>query len=281
VKPHLLRIVVLVVLAVLVIAAWRFSFGAVWDAVFVSIFVAGLFSAWIASLRMRRKIRSTLGKKATEEDLASIKAWMMVDENEEVAGHALPSKEPVLTDDQMTAGAANADASGLSEPVSLISHSYLNAGSQAVPAEFGAGKLPYVLLALVPILLICWAGPATLSRASSFPLALTIYAVLFVAAAACLHTLKIQIRSDGISYSSLFCKTNTIAFSEISSAIVLTDPHYRSEAWPEFNWHDFIITPKPETGKPPIKIALLLFPSEARDQLTRVLMPQRLDTGGA
>ena len=34
-------------------------------------------------------------------------------------------------------------------------------------------------------------------------------------------------------------------------------------------------------GKPPIKIALLLFPSEARNQLMRVLIPEQLDTGGA
>jgi hypothetical protein len=280
-KSQLLRISILTAMALLVIAVWKFSFGVVWDTIFLSIFVAGLISAWIVRLRMRRRIRRVLGRKATDADLASIKTWITVDERAEVAGDAQAAKAPTLPDDHMTAGVAIVGASGLSEPVSLVSHSYVSVGKHVVPAEFGPGKTPYVLMVLVPILLIWWAGPATVSRASWFHMAVAIYVILFVAAAACLHTLRLEIRPDGISYASLFCKSNTIAFSEISSAVVLTDPHYRTEAWPEFNWHDFIITPKPETGKPPIKIALLLFPSEARNQLTRVLMPEQLDTGGA
>jgi hypothetical protein len=129
VKSQLPRIAVLTALALLVVAAEKFSFGVVWDPIFLSIFVAGLISVWVAGLRMRRKIRSVLGRKATEADLASI----------------------------------------------------------------------------------------------------------------------------------------------------LTDRH--TQKWPEFNWHDFIITPKPETGKPSIKIALLLFPAEARDHLMRVLMPEQRSCG--
>lgn len=280
-KSQLLRIVVLTALAVLVIAVWKFSFGVVWDTIFLSIFVAGIISAWILRLRMRRKIRRVLGRKATDADLASIKTWIAVDERQGVTADALTPRAPMLANDQTTAGMVIADTSGLSEPVSLVSHSYASAGKHVVPAEFGVGKTPYVLMVLVPILVIWWAGPATVSRASWFHMAVTIYAILFVAAAACLHTLKLEIRADGISYASLFCKSNTIAFSEISSAVILTDPHYRTEAWPEFNWHDFIITPKPESGKPPIKIALLLFPADARDKLMRVLKPEQLDIGGA
>jgi hypothetical protein len=229
---------------------------------------------------MRRKIRSVLGRNATDTDLASIRTWIAVDERAEVAGDTQAAEAPTLQDDHMTAGVAIADASGLGERVSLVSHSYASAGKHVVPAKFGAGKTPYVLMVLVPILLIWWTGPATVSRASWFHLAVAIYAILVVAAAACLHALKLEIRADGISYASLFSKSNTITFSEISSAVVLTDPHYRTQAWPELNWHDFIITPKPETGKAPIKIALLLFPAEARDHLMRVLMPEQLDTGG-
>jgi hypothetical protein len=58
-----------------------------------------------------------------------------------------------------------------------------------------------------------------------------------------------------------------------------TDPHYRTQWWPE--WYDLVIMPKPETGKPPLKIAFLLFPSEAREQLIRLLAPEELDTGEA
>jgi hypothetical protein len=279
VKSQLLRIVVLTALAVLVIAVWKFSFGIVWDTVFLSIFVAGLISAWIVRLRMRRKIRTVLGRKATNLDLASIETWITVDGRQEVAEDTQAVKPPTLANDQLNAAVASAP--GLSEPVSLVSHPYANSGRRVVPTEFGAGKTPYVLMVLVPILLIWWAGPPSVSRASWFHMAVTIYAILFVAAAACLHTLKLEIRADGILYASLFCKVNTIAFSEISSVVVLTDPHYRTEAWPEFNWYDFIIMPKPETGKAPIKVALLLFPSEARDQLMRVLKPEQLDIGGA
>jgi hypothetical protein len=279
VKSQLPRISILTALALLVIAVWEFSFGVVWDTIFLSIIVAGLISVWIVGLRMRRKIRSVLGRKASDADLASIKTWITVKEREEVAGHAQPPNVPILPDDH--AYVVISTASGLSEPVSLVSHSYADVGKHAVPAEFCAGKTPYVLMVLGPIFLMWWAGPATVSHAPWFHLAITIYVLVLFAAVACLRTLKLEIRADGISYASLFCKANTIAFSEISSAVILTDPHYRTEAWPEFNWHDFIITPKPETGKPPIKIALLLFPSEARDHLMHVLMPEQLDTGGA
>jgi hypothetical protein len=277
VKSQLPRIAVLTALALLVVAAEKFSFGVVWDTIFLSIFVAGLISVWVAGLRMRRKIRSVLGRKATEADLASIKTWITVQEREEVAGHAQTPKVPILPYNHLNADVAISTASGSSEPVSLVSHSYADVGKRVVPAEFGAGKTPYVLMVLGPILLMWRAGPATVSHALWFHLAVTIYVLFFIAAVACLRTLKLEIRTDGISYASLFCKGNTIAFPEISSAVVLTDRH--TQEWPEFNWRDFIITPKPETGKPPIKIALLLFPAEARDHLMRVLMPEQRSCG--
>lgn len=40
-------------------------------------------SAWIIGLRMRRKIRKDLGRKATEADLTSIDTWMEVEQAEE------------------------------------------------------------------------------------------------------------------------------------------------------------------------------------------------------
>jgi hypothetical protein len=279
VKSQLPRNSILIALALLVIAVWKFSFGVVWNTIFLSIFVSGLISVWVAGLRMRRKIRSVLGRKASDADLASIKTWITVEEREKVAGHAQPSTVPMLPYDH--ADVPISTASGLSEPVSLASHSYSDVGKHAVPAEFCAGKTPYAFMALGPILLMWWAGPATVSHAPWFHLVITIYVLVLIAAVAFLRTLRLEIRADGISYASLFCKGNTIAFSEISSAVILTDPHYRTQAWPEFNWHDFIITPKPETGKPPIKIALMLFPAEDRNQLMRVLMPEQLDTGGA
>lgn len=40
-------------------------------------------SAWIIGLRMRRRIRKDLGRKATQADLASIDTWMEVAQAEE------------------------------------------------------------------------------------------------------------------------------------------------------------------------------------------------------
>jgi hypothetical protein len=39
--------------------------------------------AWIAALRMRLKIKSNLGRKATQADLTSIDTWMKVQEVEQ------------------------------------------------------------------------------------------------------------------------------------------------------------------------------------------------------
>jgi hypothetical protein len=40
-------------------------------------------SAWIIGIRMRRKIRRNLGRKATEADLTSVDTWMDVETAEE------------------------------------------------------------------------------------------------------------------------------------------------------------------------------------------------------
>jgi hypothetical protein len=42
-----------------------------------------VISGWVISLKMRRRIRKSLGRKATEEDLTSIDTWMKVEEVEE------------------------------------------------------------------------------------------------------------------------------------------------------------------------------------------------------
>lgn len=45
--------------------------------------IISVVSAWITGIRMRRKIRKDLGRKATDADLTSIATWMKVDEAEE------------------------------------------------------------------------------------------------------------------------------------------------------------------------------------------------------
>jgi hypothetical protein len=40
-------------------------------------------SSWITAIKMRRKVREKLGRKATDTDLASIDTWTRLDEVEE------------------------------------------------------------------------------------------------------------------------------------------------------------------------------------------------------
>jgi hypothetical protein len=53
-----------------------------WRDIVVLILIFTSISSWIIGVQMRRKIRRDLGRKATEEDLTSIDAWMKVDEVE-------------------------------------------------------------------------------------------------------------------------------------------------------------------------------------------------------
>jgi hypothetical protein len=47
-------------------------------------------AAWITAYRMRRKIKNTLGRKASKGDLTSMSAWMSVDEAEQASGANKP-----------------------------------------------------------------------------------------------------------------------------------------------------------------------------------------------
>ena len=48
-----------------------------------TLIIISVVSAWITGVRMRRKIKKDLGRKATDADLTSIDTWMKVDEVEE------------------------------------------------------------------------------------------------------------------------------------------------------------------------------------------------------
>lgn len=51
-----------------------YGFGAV---------IAATVSGWIVSLRARRRMKKSLGRKATDLELASLKTWMRVKEAEQ------------------------------------------------------------------------------------------------------------------------------------------------------------------------------------------------------
>jgi hypothetical protein len=40
-------------------------------------------SGWIVSLRARRRLKKSLGRKATDQELASLTTWMAVEETEQ------------------------------------------------------------------------------------------------------------------------------------------------------------------------------------------------------
>jgi hypothetical protein len=51
--------------------------------IYGAVIIASIVSAWITGVKMRRKIRRDLGRKATDSDLTSIDTWMEVDEVEQ------------------------------------------------------------------------------------------------------------------------------------------------------------------------------------------------------
>lgn len=51
--------------------------------------VVTIVSAWITGIRMRRRIKRALGRKATKGDLTSIDTWMKVEEKEAKKGKPL------------------------------------------------------------------------------------------------------------------------------------------------------------------------------------------------
>ena len=51
--------------------------------VFLIISLITIVSSWIIGIRMRRRIKKDLGRRANERDLASIETWMKVDEIED------------------------------------------------------------------------------------------------------------------------------------------------------------------------------------------------------
>ena len=54
--------------------------------------IVSAVSTWIVGVKMRRRIKRDLGRKATETDLTSIDTWMEVDEEEKQHERNLPIK---------------------------------------------------------------------------------------------------------------------------------------------------------------------------------------------
>lgn len=50
-----------------------------------------IISAWVVTVRMRRRMRKSLGRKATDLELVSLRTWMQVDELEQRAEESKPN----------------------------------------------------------------------------------------------------------------------------------------------------------------------------------------------
>jgi hypothetical protein len=86
---------------------------------------------------------------------------------------------------------------------------------------------------------------------------------------------------DGISYAGLFGSMRFVAFSEISTVVLVDHKHMSSQAQPQrtpLSW-TAIITPNVETAKSVLKIPLSLFPGKAYREMERILKPEVWESG--
>ena len=49
---------------------------------FIVFMIGSSISAWITAIKMKRKIRKTLGRPASDTELTSLNTWMQVEEKE-------------------------------------------------------------------------------------------------------------------------------------------------------------------------------------------------------
>jgi hypothetical protein len=161
----------------------------------------------------------------------------------------------------------------------LFIRSYPAVGAKVEPATYGAGIAGYVSLALIAVFVIWSVGPTRVVKSPWFPWGLAIWALGALFVTIFNRSLKLEVRMDGISYGNLFRETIFIAFSDISTVVLYTNPHVRQiKIWSGFNLaNTMVITPKPETGKPELKIPLSFFSDAARTELTHILRPEEWD----
>lgn len=57
--------------------------GTLYTLYIVGFAIALTVSGWIVTVRVRRRMKKSLGRKATDLELASLKTWMRVEETEE------------------------------------------------------------------------------------------------------------------------------------------------------------------------------------------------------
>lgn len=165
----------------------------------------------------------------------------------------------------------------------LFIRSYPVQGVAIIPSSYAAGMHAYFLSCLFPVAAISF-FVAILHSGFKYRWAywgLFTSVVILLLVVSLLSRLRLEIRSDGISYAAPFSGPRFTAFSEMSTVVFIDHMHLSSETQPRrslLTW-TAIITPNPETGKPAVRIPLTLFPEAGYRELKRVLHPEVWESG--
>jgi len=157
------------------------------------------------------------------------------------------------------------------------------AGVQIIPASYSAGPNGYFLLCLIPAAAISFFAVALHNgykhRWVFEGFATSVFFLLL--ALAFLQRLKLEVRTDGICFTTIFLGTTFIAFSEMSTVIFIDYRHVRSEYQPRRALRSWtaVITPNIETGKPIVRIPLSFFPQSAYEHLRKLPHPEVWESG--
>jgi hypothetical protein len=161
----------------------------------------------------------------------------------------------------------------------LFIHSYPAPGAQAMPVTYNAGAYAYFVTCFFPVAFTSVFVAATFvpgQKPSWFIPALVALILTILLVVLFLRSLRLEITTDGISYTNPVRGARFLAYSEMSS-VVLIDYRHEGYGTASINrslrlW-TMVITPKMETGKATLRIPLTLFPRRAYNALLLLLKP--------
>jgi hypothetical protein len=162
----------------------------------------------------------------------------------------------------------------------LFIRSYPARGARVMPVTYNAGVYAYFVVCLFPVAVTCALVAAMFARGQKPSWLIPALVVLILAnflAVLFLRALKLEISTDGISYTNPVRGTRSLTYPEMSS-VVLMDYRHEGNGPAGINrslrtW-TIVITPKMETGKPTLKIPLTVFPRSAYNELLLLLKPE-------
>jgi hypothetical protein len=166
----------------------------------------------------------------------------------------------------------------------LFVRPYPAAGVKIVPVTFVAGGYGYFVIGLWPVSAILFFG-FVLRDQDLHPrpmwalpgLAGGVFGLLVVIAS--LRRVKLEIRTDGVSYTGPLRKDTFIPYSEISSVVLIDYRHVRTQVTSRsIRTSSMIITPKPTTAKSVLKIPLTLFSESVQFELVRLFRPEEWES---